>query len=162
MNFEQARINMIKQQFRTCSVIDDSLLNLLQLTPREAFVPKKYLKLAYADMTIPLPHDQVMLTPWDEAFILQTLAIDPTDRVLEIGTGTGYYTCLLAQMAKQVDTLDIFPDFVERAQTKLDGYGIRNIEYKCADVATMPWQGREPYDVIVMTGSMPFLPDDYL
>src|SRR5438105_5361619 len=94
MNTEFARTNMIQQQLRTCDITNDDILDLLKDTPREDFVPELYQPLAFADMTIPLLHDQVMMTPYMETMLLQSVAVQPSDTVLEIGTGSGYLTAL--------------------------------------------------------------------
>src|SRR5690348_14940436 len=102
MNVEQARFNMIKQQIRTWGVVDESILELLRIIPREDFVPPTYRHLAFADITIPLGHDQVMMTPKEEAKLLQSVRLQPIDKILEVGTGCGYVTALLAKQSKWV------------------------------------------------------------
>lgn len=156
MGIEQARTNMLKQQIRATGVLDDSVLNLLQSTPREQFVPSEYRGLAFADMAIPLNHDQKMFTPTEEGQIIQALAIKPTDQVLEIGTGSGYLTALLARQAAHVDSVDIFADFTTTAAAKLEKLGLRNVKLFTADAA-QGWGEPEAYSVVVITGSMPFL-----
>ncbi len=118
MNFEQARFNMVEQQIRPWNVLDQHVLDLLLETRREDFVPAAYRNLAFADMEIPLGHGEVMLTPKMEARIIQELAIQKTDTVLEIGTGSGYMTALLAQKAKHVYSVEIEPEIKERAAEK--------------------------------------------
>ena len=160
MNVEQARSNMIKQQIRTWNVLEPQILDLLMTTPRELFVPAAYRDLAFADTNIPLGHDQAMLTPKEEAFILQELHIQPHERVLEIGTGTGYFTALLAKQAKTVTSVDIFPEFTQQASIKLAACQIHNVELHTADAARGFTNGA-PFDVIVITGSLVYLPDVY-
>lgn len=160
MNFDLARTQMIKQQFRTWDVLDPHILALLQNTPREQFVPAAYRNLAFADTFIPLDHNQVMLTPKIEARILQALQIQSHETVLEIGTGSGYFTALLAKQAKSVVSVDIFPEFTQQARAKLQQFAINNVELQVADAAQGFNKGLS-YDVIVITGSLAYLPDVY-
>lgn len=160
MNFEIARTQMIKQQIRAWNVLDSHILELLEKTPREDFVPTSYRSLAFADTNIPLGNDQVMLTPREEARILQSLQIQPNDRVLEIGTGSGYFTALLAKQAKAVVSLDIFSEFINNAKQKLSLLGLTNVDLRVADAA----QGYDkdgPFDVIVITGALYHIPEIY-
>lgn len=158
MNLEQARINMLKQQIRAWGVLDEHLLDLLKTTPREEFVPSAYRKLAFADLNLPLGFGEVMLTPKEEAYMLQALAIKPNETVLEIGTGSGYTTALLAKLAKQVYSLDIRPEFTEGARIKLRQLGISNVQLQTEDAA-QGWEAHQPYDIIAITGSLPILPE---
>lgn len=158
MNLEQARLNMLKQQIRAWGVLDEHLLDLLKTTPREDFVPSAYRKLAFADLNLPLGFGEVMLTPKEEAYLLQALAIEPNEVVLEIGTGSGYTTALLAKLAKQVYSIDIRPEFIAEAGVKLAQLGISNVQLQTGDAA-QGWETHQPYDIIVVTGSLPILPE---
>jgi protein-L-isoaspartate(D-aspartate) O-methyltransferase len=155
-NLEQARFNMVEQQIRPWNMFDQRVLDLMAEVPRELFVPEKYHDLAFADTEIPLANAQVMMSPKIEARILQALMIHPTDNVLEIGTGSGYFTALLAKSARQVDSVDIFEDFVESAQEKLDNLNINNVDLSVGD-AINGWHIDNRYDVIILTGSVPIL-----
>jgi len=155
MDYEQARFNMIEQQVRTWEVLDQKILDLLGEVHREDFVPDSYRKLALADVSIPLLHEQVMMTPKIEARLLQALNISPSDKVLEIGTGSAYLTALLARLGKQVVSIDIFPEFTEQASIKLADHHIRNVNLHTAN-AIDGWPVAGPYDVIAVTGSLPF------
>jgi len=157
-NLAQARHNMIEQQIRPWDVLDQRVLDLIGDLPREHFVPMSYLNLAYADLNIPLPHDQVMMAPKVEARMLQALNIQPSDKVLEIGTGSGYVTALLARSAKHVYSVDIYPDLVEEARGKLADHGVNNVTLETGD-AVNGWDHHGPYNVIAVTGSLPLLPD---
>lgn len=157
MNFEQARTQMIKQQIRAWDVLDRHILDLITQTPREEFVPTEYRSLAFADTNIPLGHNQVMLTPKEEARILQALKIQPHETVLEIGTGSGYFTALLAKLAKSVVSIDIFPEFIEQTTQKLQSHNLHNIELHQGDAA-QGYNNGSTYDVIVITGSLVNLP----
>jgi protein-L-isoaspartate(D-aspartate) O-methyltransferase len=161
MNVEQARFNMIEQQIRPWEVLDSTVLELLSNLPREKFVPHDQRALAFVDTNVVLAHGQVMMQPKQEARLLQEAGVTAKDRVLEIGTGSGYMTGLLASLAREVDTADIFPDFLEPAQDILASQGINNINYFEGDAAG-GWAGNSPYDVIVLTGSVPVLPPDFI
>lgn len=156
MNFEQARQNMIKQQLRPCEVIDPHTLELIEDIHREDFIPAQYQHLALCDTNIPLAHGQITMTPMVEARILQTLRVGQHEKILEIGTGCGYVTALLAKSGNFVHSVDMFPDFIEDAKPKLKKYGLENVQLHTGD-AVHGWPDQGPYDVIVITGSVPIL-----
>jgi len=160
MDTETARFNMIEQQIRPWEVLDARVLAVLHEVHREDYVPTKYRNLAFADMHIPLDHGQVMMQPKQEARLLQELALNPEDRVLEIGTGSGHVTALLAHLAGHVDTVDIFPDFIESAKSKLSGQGIDNVAFHEGD-GSHGWEGGQSYDAIFLTGSVAELPSAF-
>jgi protein-L-isoaspartate(D-aspartate) O-methyltransferase len=160
MDFEQARFNMVEQQIRTWNVLDQHVLNLLLDMPREDYVPVAYRNLAFIDMEIPLGHGEAMLTPKLEARIVQELTIKKTDKVLEVGTGSGFVTALLARVAKHVYSVEIVPEFKQQAAEKLQAHGIHNVTLEEGDAAR-GWDRHGPYDVIVLTGSVPVLPDAF-
>jgi len=158
MNFEQARSNMIEQQIKPWDVPNQSVLDLISEIHREDFVPDEYRRLAFADTRIPLAHGQVMMTPKVEARLLQALEIKADDEILEIGTGCAYLTALLAKSGHHVLSIDIHPEFTEQARSKLQQHDIHNVTLESGD-AVHGWQPSSPYDVIVFTGSVPFLED---
>ena len=158
MDFEQARYNMIEQQIRPWDVLDQGVLDLLLKVRREDFVPEAHRSLAFVDMEIPLGHDEFMWTPKLEARVLQELYLRRNDRVLEIGTGSGYLTALLAAEAAAVVSIDIRPEFTAAAGQKLRAHGIGNIELHTGDAAS-GWDDEDGFDVIVLTGSTPLLSD---
>lgn len=160
MDTETARFNMIEQQIRTWEVLDPRILTALHDVHREDFVPHAYRNLAFADMHIPLDHGQVMMQPKQEARLLQALALQPGDRVLEIGTGSGHVTALLAYLAGHVDTVDIFPDFIDSAKAKLSANGVANVSFHEGDGAR-GWDSTRSYDAIFLTGSVAELPAGY-
>jgi len=161
LNIELARHNMVEQQVRPWEVLDQRVLDLIARAPRDEYVPAKYRNVAYADLFLPLGDGQVMLTPKIEARMLQELEIGPKDRILEIGTGSGYFTSLLAAMGAHVYSVDIYPQFVESARASLDAHDVKNVTLETGDAAR-GWDKHGPYDVIAITGSMPVLPEDFL
>jgi len=152
-DIERARHNMIEQQIRPWEVVDQRVLDALQVVPRERFVPGGYRGLAFADIEVPLGHGEHMLAPKIEAKLLQALGIRQTDRVLEVGTGSGYLTACLARLGGQVVTIDLHGDFVEQARSRLAGLGIGNVEYLTGDVFSTEFASA-PFDVIAVTGSL--------
>ena len=160
VNFDAARDLMIKSQLRTWDVLDQRVLDLVARMPREEYVPAAYRNLAYVDMNIPLGHGEVMMAPKLEARLLQELEIDPRDKILEIGTGSGYMAALLANLGRQVVSVEIRPEFTAAAAAKLAHHGVRNITLEVGDAA-LGWDRQKPYDVIVITGSLPILPETF-
>ena len=165
MNIETARFNMIEQQIRPWEVLDGQVLSLLSVVKRENFVPLAHKALAFADMEIPLQSSgakgQCMLAPKVEARLLQDANIQATDKVLEIGTGSGYMAALLAQQAASVLSLEIDPALAQSARTNLQNAGIANVEVRQADGSQgAPADG--PFDVIVLSGSVPEVPQHLL
>ena len=161
MNLEQARSNMVEQQIRTWDVLDQDVLDLLYVVPREDFVPPEHRSLAFSDLQIPLGDHQKMWEPKMEGRVLQELAVHKTDRVLEVGTGSGYLTALLAHRAAQVVSVEINPRLAEFGRRNLERHGADNILLEIGDAAR-GWPGHAPYQVIVLTGSTPLLPRAFL
>jgi len=157
MNIEQARHNMVEQQIRPWDVLDQQVLDLVLRIPREEFVPTEYRSMAFVDMPLPIGHGEVMMEPKLEARMLQTLAVQPGDRVLEVGTGSGYVTALLATLAAEVISIEIEPELLEQARQRLAMHGINNIVLEQGDAAG-GWDKAQPYDVIAVTGSLTTLP----
>lgn len=152
MDFQQARFNMVEQQIRTWEVLDQAVLDALFEVPREHFVPDAYRQLAFSDIRIPLGLGQAMMYPRVEARMLQALNPGPRDRALEIGTGSGYVTALLAHFASSVVSIEIHAAFTDGAAKKLRSRDVTNVALVNADgVRGYPAQG--PYDVIAATGS---------
>ncbi|MDO8437819.1 MAG: protein-L-isoaspartate O-methyltransferase [Nitrosomonadaceae bacterium] len=160
MDLEQTRYNMVEQQIRPWDVLDQKVLSLLFELRREEFVPAVYRSLAFVDMEIPLGHGEVMLAPKMEARILQELQIKKTDRILEIGSGSGYLTALLARQGEHVYSVEIVPELKAMAEKNLQAHGISNVTLEQGDAAR-GWPDHGPYDVIVLTGSTPVLPETF-
>jgi protein-L-isoaspartate(D-aspartate) O-methyltransferase len=165
MNLEQARINMVEQQIRTWEVLDQDVLDLLYVVPREEFVPQKHRELAFSDMEIPIEEGvkagERMWQPKMEARVLQELDVRKTDRVLEVGTGSGYFTALLSHRAAQVVSVEIKPALAAFGRANLERHGTDNVTLEIGDAAR-GWAAHAPYDVIVLTGSTPLLPPSLL
>ncbi len=155
-SLEIARFNMVEQQIRPAEVLDPRVLELVSEMPREDFVPKEYKNLAYSDIHIPIGYGQTMLKPIQEARFLQALGIQPTDKVLEIGTGSGYMTALLAKLADRVVSVEVVPQLAQQAKINLQAHNINNVIIETGDAAN-GWENNAPYDVIVVTGSMPLM-----
>ncbi len=160
MNVEQARYNMVEQQIRPWEVLDQSVLDLLFEVRREEFVPPAYRELAFADMEIPLGRGEVMLAPKMEARMLQELSVKPSDKVLEVGTGSGYMTALLARRAAHVYSVEIDAELKAFGAANLKAHGLANVTLELGDGAR-GWSRHAPYDVIVLTGSVPVLPEAF-
>lgn len=159
-SLEIARFNMVEQQIRPAEVLDPRVLDLIAELPREDFVPDEYRNLAFSDVNIPIGHNQTMLKPIQEARFLQALNLQPTDKVLEIGTGSGFMTAMLAKLAAQVISVEIIPELAERAKAKLAAHNITNVTVESGDAA-QGWDKHAPYDAVVVTGSLPILPASF-
>lgn len=157
MDLEQARFNMVEQQIRPWEVLDQTVLDLLFKVRREEFVSAAYRSLAFFDMEIPLGQGESMWSPKLEARAVQSLQLKKTDKVLEIGTGSGYLTALLASLAGHVHSVEIHPEFIKDAETRLKAHGFDNITLEAGD-ASLGWEKHAPYDAIVVTGSLPVMP----
>lgn len=157
---EKTRYNMVVQQIRPWYVFNDEILDLLYEIRREEFVPQAYRQSAFVDIKIPLGQEQVMLEPKMEARILQELHIKKTDKILEVGTGSGYMTALLAKLGAHVYSVEIIPEFKNIAAANLSAHHIDNVTLEQGDAAH-GWPKHEPYDVIVITASTPVLPDSF-
>ncbi|QMT59569.1 MULTISPECIES: protein-L-isoaspartate O-methyltransferase family protein [unclassified Legionella] len=152
MSYQSARINMVKQQLRTGDVLNEFILNLYDIVLRHEFVPEQFIDFAYSDMQIPLNHNQCMLTPLEEGKILQALDLQGHETVLEVGTGSGFFTALLSKLCKKVISVDYFADFTSHAARVLKKHHCNNVELITGD-ASQGWLENAPYDVVVFTGA---------
>jgi protein-L-isoaspartate(D-aspartate) O-methyltransferase len=158
MNIEQVRFNMVEQQIRTWDVLDQAVLDSLYVVRREEYVPAAHRALAFSDLEIPLGDGESMMQPKLEARIVQELALRKTDRVLEVGTGSGYLTALLAYRASHVYSVEINPRLKLMGAGNLRRNGVINVTVEQGDGAR-GWAKQGPYDAIVLTGSVPIVPE---
>ncbi|WP_343728343.1 protein-L-isoaspartate O-methyltransferase [Duganella sp.] len=161
MNIEQARFNMIEQQIRPWDVLDAEVLELLHVVKRENFVPAAHKALAFADIEIPLPGGEAMLAPKIEARLLQDLALKKHESVLLIGAGTGYLAALLGHKAQKVTAVEVSPELKALAEQNLAANGVTNVTVELGNGA-QGWSNGAPFDVIVVSGSLPVLPEAML
>jgi len=152
---------MVEQQIRPWEVLDQEVLDSLYVVRREEFVPAEHRALAFSDLEIPLGDGEAMMQPKVEARILQEVAVKANDKVLEIGTGSGYLTALLAHRARHVVSVEINPRLKAFGEANLRAAGVKNVTLELGDGAR-GWTGHAPYDVIVLTGSTPLLPETFL
>jgi len=151
---------MIEQQIRPWNVLDPNVLDLLTRVQREAFIPKSHRHLAFVDMEVPLPEHQVMLAPKVEARLLQELNLTPTDKALEIGTGSGFMAALIARLAASVLTVEKAPALAEFAQTNLNNANITNVEIVQANgLIENPRWAHVGFDAIAISGAVEKIPD---
>jgi protein-L-isoaspartate(D-aspartate) O-methyltransferase len=160
LNIENARSKMIEQQIRPWNVLDPNVLDLLTRVQREAFIPKSHRHLAFVEMEVPLPEHQVMLAPKVEARLLQELNLTPTDKALEIGTGSGFMAALIARLAASVLTVEKAPALAEFAQTNLNNANITNVEIVQANgLIENPRWAHVGFDAIAISGAVEKIPD---
>ncbi len=160
MDLEQARFNMVEQQIRPWNVLDPRVLGVLYDTPRHHFVPEGKEELAYADIALPIGHDQVMLEPRLQARILEAINLQKNETVLQVGTGTGYLTALLAKLGASVRSLDIYDEFTQMARKNLDNEGLGNTIVETANVFAA-WRTTSQYNVVVFAGSVAEVPEKF-
>jgi protein-L-isoaspartate(D-aspartate) O-methyltransferase len=157
LDFERARFNMIEQQVRPWEVLDQRVLGVMRDVRREDFVPSRYRRLAFADVELPIGHDETMMKPIVEGRLLQALEVQPTDAVLEIGTGSGFVTACLARLGCQVSSVELHADLAESARQRLAGAGCANVAVEVGD-AMRDWQPGRRFDVIAVTGAVHEIP----
>lgn len=158
---EQARFNMVEQQIRPWQVLDPQVLTVLSNVQRELFVPQAYQAMAYTDTDIPLGHGEAMAPPRVAARLMHDLHLTGTEKVLEIGTGSGYMAALLAGRAQRVVSLEINPELASNARNNLQRAGISNVDVRVADGSTGA-SGDAPFDAIVLGGSVAEVPQALL
>jgi protein-L-isoaspartate(D-aspartate) O-methyltransferase len=161
LDFAALREEMVETQIRRRGIRDPRLLDALTRLPRERFVPYADRARAYDDSPQPIGHAATISQPFIVALMLQAAAIRPEDRVLEIGTGSGYQTALLSSLAAQVFSIEWVASLSERAGTTLDGLGCRNVELRVGD-GRRGWPEAAPFDVILVTAAPDRLPDPLL
>lgn len=154
INFEEARKQMVGQQIRGWDVLDPDVVDVMSRLPREHFVPEQYRNLAYADSEIPIGHGQIMLRPSVQGRVLQAAQVQHGERVLEIGTGSGYLSACLAALGGEVRSLEYHEDLANGAKKSLNATGNEGVVVVREDAHTLDADGAE-YDVIIVTGSLP-------
>lgn len=160
-NYAKARENMVEQQVRPWDVLDARVLDALLELPREAFVPPAYRALAYADVPVPIGHGELMLKPVVEGRMLQSLALLPTDEVLEIGTGSGFITACLGRLARDVLSLEIHSDLAESAHARLEEHAMDgNIRVEVADA--LHYRTARQFDAICVSAAVDGLPAQFI
>jgi len=160
LNVEQARFNMIEQQIRPWDVLDFRVLDALRSVCRESFVSNEYRLQAFSDVMLPLAQGQYMMSPVVEGRVLQALNVQQGERVLELGTGSGFLAACLAQMGGHVTSVEIFEDISEQARRVLNEQGYSAVNLETGD-ASQGWNDQHVYDVIAITGALPMLPEAY-
>ena len=158
MDLEHAHQNMIKNQIIPWGLHDQKIINLIAEIKREDFVPQNYRNFAYADMKIPLGNAACLLTPKEQAIMLQALKIKSSDKVLEIGTGTGYMTAILAKLAKEVISIEIEPTLLKKAAKIIKGLNLSNVTFEEGD-GSHGWGDDEKYDCLLYTSPSPRDPE---
>lgn len=161
MNFEQARQNMVENQVRPWEVLDYDVLETLKSVRREDFVAPAHRNVAFADLTLPLGHGEVMMKPVIEGRVLQAIALTKTDAVLEIGTGSGYLTACLARLGGTVTSIDMHADFVDAARQRLSAAGVTNVFLATAE-AVNGYTPAGVFDVVVVTGAVHAVPEKFV
>lgn len=161
INLEQARYNMIEQQVRTWEVLDPSVLDALREVPREDFVPARFRRLAFSDLRIPLAHEQTMMKPIEEGRMLQALQVEPGQRVLEVGTGSGFTAACLAYLGAEVISIEIHEDLADSARSRLRRLQIDGVRVVHAD-ALVDYEPEAPFDALMLTASAAEVPDLFL
>lgn len=160
MDFIQARSNMIEQQVRPWDVLDQRVLDVLADVPRESFVDPSYSGVAYSDFPLPIGHGQYLFKPTLDGRLLQSLALNTTDSVLEIGTGSGYLTACIAHLAARCESLEIVPELAASAADRLAGLGFANVSVRARDAADDSGAD-ERYDAILFGGSVVEVPERF-
>jgi len=160
MDYAKARETMVEQQVRPWDVLDIRVLDVIASLPREAFIPEAHQTLAYADIELPIGHGEKMMKPVLEGRTLQSLALDPGEEVLEIGTGSGYLSACLGRLAREVVSIEQHIDLADAARGRLVAQGIANVVIECADA--YHWDTERRFDVICVTGAVDQVPDRFL
>ena len=158
-DIEQARHAMIEQQVRPWDVVDARVLQALAAIPRERFVPEQHRALAFADTALPIGHGQSMFKPVLEGRMLQAAALQASDDVLEIGTGSGFITACLAHLARAVTSIDLHADFLDAAKSRLQALGLNNAHFEQADA--LSYQPKRQFDAVLVTGAVAAVPESF-
>ena len=161
MNVEQARTNMVDQQVRSWEVLDSRVLDVLRRIPREEFVPTRHRKIAFSDLRIPLGHGQLMMKPIEQGRLLQGLALESGNKVLEIGTGSGFLTACLAAMTGNVTSIEIIESIAQQARSNLEARGTEGVDLKIGDALEAGFADAG-FDAVVVTASVASIPEQFV
>jgi len=160
IDYSHARELMVEQQIRPWDVLDIRVLDVLARLPREAFVAESHRALAYTDIELPLGNGQKMMKPVIEGRTLQALDLQPGDEVLEIGTGSGYLSACMGELAREVLSLEIDAELATTARARLDAAGLgNNVRIETADALT--WDTERRFDAICVTGAVDVIPSRF-
>lgn len=155
---QDERLQMVRLQIANRGIDDEYVLEAMRRIPRELFIPPDMREHAYADSALPIAESQTISQPYIVALMTQALRLSPGDKVLEIGTGSGYAAAILGFIVREVYSLERHQPLAERAQKLLDQIGIRNVNVIHAD-GTQGWPDAAPYDGIVVTAGAPEVPE---
>jgi len=161
VNLEQARSNMIDQQIRSWEVLDSRVLDVMREIPREEFVPTRHRKIAFSDLRIPLGHNQLMMKPIEQGRLLQGVALEEGEKVLEIGTGSGFITACLAKMTGNVISIEIIEEIAEQAKANLEARDTEGVQLQTGDALEAGFDDNE-FDAIVVAASVASIPDQFV
>ncbi len=151
-DYEQARRNMVEYQIKARGIKDKRVLSAMLKVPRHLFVPEEMKDMAYRDEPLPIGYGQTISQPYIVAYMTEALKLRPEDKVLEIGTGSGYQTAILAELVRDVYTIEIIPELSERAQETLKNLGYTNIEFLIGD-GSKGWPEKAPFDAILVSAA---------
>ncbi|MEP6634517.1 MAG: protein-L-isoaspartate O-methyltransferase, partial [Luteimonas sp.] len=159
IDYAKARETMVEQQVRPWDVLDVRVLDALTAVPREAFAPDVHRALAYADIQLPIGHGETMMKPVLEGRMLQALALQPSDDVLEIGTGSGFISACLGWLARDVVSLELRADFADAARARLQAAGAGNVRVETTDA--LAWDNARRFDAVCVTGAVATVPQRF-
>jgi len=151
-DYEQARRNMVEYQIKARGIKDKRVLSAMLKVPRHLFVPEEMRDLAYRDEPLPIGYSQTISQPYIVAYMTEALKLRPEDKVLEIGTGSGYQTAILAELVREVYTIEIIPELSQRAEETLKNLGYTNIEFLIGD-GSKGWPEKAPFDAILVSAA---------
>lgn len=157
-DFERDRRRMVDSQIRARGVRDERVLDAMGKIPRHLFVPESLRALAYADEPLPIGEGQTISQPYIVAYMTEALELGGDERVLEVGTGSGYQTAVLAELVREVWTVEIVESLALRAREMLEELGYRNIRFKVGD-GSQGWQQGAPFDAVIVTAAAARIPD---
>lgn len=160
-DYPEKRRRMVKEQIEDRGVSDQRVLKAMAKVPRHLFVPQALIDQAYDDSPLVIGHGQTISQPYTVAFMTEALGLKGDERVLEVGTGSGYQTAVLAELAREIFSIERIPELAELAQARLAELGYQNVRIKLGD-GTLGWEEFAPYDAIMVTASGPEIPEPFI